>query len=93
MTGPEALSIADLAEIISRITGRPVRYQPASDEEFADMCREPGAPDYLPKAMVTLYHAAAGGHLGMVTDHIERLTGEPPEKLENFLWSRRGDQS
>ncbi len=49
------------------------------------MCREPGLPDYIPQALVTIYHAAAQGFLGRVTDDIETLTGRPPERLENFL--------
>ncbi len=85
LTGPEALSIADLAALITKITGKFVRYEPASDEEFAVMCREPGAPDYIPQALVTIYHAAAQGFLGKVTDDIETLTGKLPEELESFL--------
>lgn len=85
LTGPQAFSVADLAVTITKITGRPVRYEPATDEEFAAMCREPGLPDYVPQALVTLYRAAAQGFLGKVTNDVETLTGEPPEKLESFL--------
>ena len=85
LTGAEALSIAELAALITKITGKPVYYEPASDEEFAAMCRAPGLPDYLPQALVTIYHAAAQGFLGKVTGDIETLTGKPPEKLESFL--------
>ena len=85
LTGPEALSIDKLAGIVTRVTGKPVRYEPASDEEFAEMCREPGIPDYVPWALVTIYHAAAEGFLAPVSYDIERLTGTPSEELESFL--------
>ena len=85
LTGPEAVSVAELAAIISRVTGESVRYEPTSEDEFADMCREPGLPEYVPHALVTLYRAAARGELEKVTDHIEELSGAPAESLEAYL--------
>jgi uncharacterized protein YbjT (DUF2867 family) len=85
LTGPEALSIDRVAEIVTLVTGKPVRYESATDEEFTAMCEMPGAPPYLARALTTLYHAAAQGFLEDVTDHIETLTGTPPEDLESFL--------
>jgi len=85
LTGPEAISVAGLAEIVTRIAGKPVRYEPATEEEFAAMCREPGVPDYVPQALVSLYKAAARGDFSRVTNHVELLTGKPAEQLESYL--------
>ena len=85
LTGPEALSVADLAEIVSRVTGEPVKYEPASDDEFEEMCREPGLPEYLPHALLTMYRAVARGEFSKVTDHVEELTGAPAESVEAYL--------
>lgn len=85
LTGREAVSIAELAGILTRVTGSPVRYEPASDHEFERMCEAPDIPAYVPRALVTLYHAVAAGEFERVTDHVETLTGRPPERLETYL--------
>ncbi len=85
LTGPEAISVAELAEIVSRVTGKPVQYDPASESDFADMCRGPGVPEYLPHAFATMYRAVARGEFDKVTDHIEELTGAPAEGVEAYL--------
>ena len=90
LTGPDALSNTELAGIVSRLTGKPVRYAPASDEEFAGMCRKLGLPEGVARMLVSLYRAVARGDLGAVTDHVEMLTGKPPEKLESCLGRELG---
>ena len=85
LTGPDAISIAELAGIINRITGKPVRYEPATTEDFAAMCREPGIPGYIPQALVSLYRAVAQGDFARLTNHVELLTGQPAEPLESYL--------
>jgi len=85
LTGPEALSIADLASILSRITGKEIRYDPASETEFLEMCREPGVPDYVPQALFSIYQGAARGDFDRTTNHVELLTGSPAEPLESYL--------
>ena len=47
LTGPEALSMSELADTISRVTGEPVRYEQVSEEEFALECRKAGEPEPL----------------------------------------------
>jgi len=51
MTGPEALGMAEIAEHISRATGKPVRYVPSSPEERRDTMLAAGAPPYLADAL------------------------------------------
>mgnify|MGYP007113717957 CR=1 FL=1 len=36
LTGPEALSMEKLASIISGVTGKPVRFESITDEEYAE---------------------------------------------------------
>ena len=45
LTGPQALSMTELADIITRATGRTVAFDSVSEETFADICREDGVPE------------------------------------------------
>jgi len=85
LTGPKAQGFNEIAAIISEVTGTPVRYEPMSEDAFADICREPDAPDYLPTALASLYRAVAAGEFDIVSDDIERLTGRAPESLRAYL--------
>ena len=51
MTGPEALTMADIAAIISEVTGKTVRYTPVSIEERSQALLKAGLPPYLVEAI------------------------------------------
>jgi len=51
ITGPEALSMADIAAIISDVTGSTVRYIPVSTEERSQALLKAGLPPYLVEAI------------------------------------------
>ncbi|GAA1413095.1 NmrA family NAD(P)-binding protein [Catellatospora coxensis] len=81
---------AAIAEIISKVTGRPVRYRPLPPEEWRDELTanlaaagqpNPTAAAHLSAQSVALRHDST--HL--VTDDIRRLTGRPAVTLEDFL--------
>ncbi len=85
LTGPEALSFADVAEQVSAAQGRPVTYYPETLEE-AYASRAPyGAPPWMVEAWVSTYTAIATGQLAQVTDHVERVTGRAPLSLRQLL--------
>jgi NAD(P)H dehydrogenase (quinone) len=89
LTGPEALSMEKLASIISGVTGKPVRFESITDEEYAEICRtgEDEIPEFLIPILTTLYHAVDNHEFEKVTDHIETLTGRPPEDAASYLRS------
>ena len=90
LTGPKAQGFLEIAGIISDVTGKPVIYDPMSEEDFARLCEEPEAPDYLPTALASLYRAVAAGEFDLVTDDIETLTGRAPEGVESYLKRKYG---
>ena len=68
LTGPEALTLADVAAVISKETGRPVTYV---DETLAQAYASRsvyGAPRWQVDAWVSTYTAIAAGELAEVTD-------------------------
>ena len=85
VTGPEAFTLAEAAETISQITGRPVRFEDESVDEAYASRRVYGAPDWEVEGWVTSYTAIAAGELDRVTDTVRRLTGHPPVRLADHL--------
>ncbi|GAA1823332.1 NmrA family NAD(P)-binding protein [Microlunatus capsulatus] len=85
LTGPEALSFADVAAQVSAARGRPVRYHAETLEEAYASRAHYGVPDWQVDAWVSTYTAIATGELARVTDDVERLTGRSPLTLRQLL--------
>lgn len=85
LTGPEAVSMPELAEALSSATGHPIAFEQVTDEEYAELCRADGVPEMIIQALTTMYHAVDQGEFERVTDHIERLTGRPPRTVPAYL--------
>jgi uncharacterized protein YbjT (DUF2867 family) len=93
ITGPEALSLAEAAEILSRAAGRAVRYVPETlDEAYASRAHY-GSPDWQVDAWVSTYTAIATGELSGVSDAVDRIAGHPPTSLDALLASQRDQLS
>ncbi|MDO5092573.1 MAG: SDR family oxidoreductase [Propionibacteriaceae bacterium] len=85
LTGPQTLSLAEAAETITQVTGRPTSYQEENvDEAYASRASY-GAPSWELDAWVSTYTAIASGELNVVSDAVERLTGAPPLSLAQVL--------
>ncbi len=85
LSGAEAITMDELAEALTTATGSNIRFDSASDEEFVDICRQDGTPEFITQVLLSLYHAVDSGEFARVTDHIERLTGSPPESVPDYL--------
>jgi uncharacterized protein YbjT (DUF2867 family) len=85
LTGPEAITLAQAAAIVSEVRGRTVSYHPETlDEAYASRARwnpEPWQAD----AWVSTYTAIAEGALAHVSGDVERITGRPPMSLREVL--------
>lgn len=82
-TGPELLSGIDVAEILSSVFDRRVKYQPISFRMFSKAARAMGFPDFDSYNLRHYAEEIANGAfaIGAPTDHVERLTGIPAEKF------------
>ncbi len=85
LTGPEAFTLSEAAEITARITGRPVTFHHETVDEAYASRKEYGAPRWQVDAWVSTYLAIANGELSAVTGNVEALTGRPPLSLEQLL--------
>ncbi len=85
LTGPESLTLHQIAETIGRVQGREVSFHDETVEEAYESRRKWAAPDWQNDAWVSTYTAIAAGEMAEVTDHVLRLTGRRPLSLEAFL--------
>jgi uncharacterized protein YbjT (DUF2867 family) len=77
LTGPEALTLTEMAKIITGVTGRPVRFENETIEQAYASRAGYGAPDWQVDAWVSTYTAIAAGEMAEVTDDVEGVTGHP----------------
>lgn len=85
VTGPEALTLAEAAAVLSEVTGVPTEYRPQTVEEAWATRRPSGHPDWEIEGWVTSYLAIAAGELSAVTDVVPTVTGHPARTLAEHL--------
>lgn len=85
LTGREALTLGDIARIVSEETGRPLSFHDETVEEaYASRLRWP-AEQWQYDAWVSTYTAIASGEVAGVSDDVARVTGRPPLTLVELL--------
>ncbi|QGQ18960.1 NAD(P)H-binding protein [Cellulomonas sp. JZ18] len=85
VTGPESLSLADVARTISEVRGHSVSFQDETLEEAYASRASYGAPPWELDAWVSTYTAIASNVMAQPSDVVERVTGTAPTTLEDFL--------
>lgn len=86
VTGPEAISLAEAAERLSKICGRVIRYQNETVEE-ARTWRSQVAEEWQVDTWIGSYLAIAAGEVEQVSDTVQLLTGREPMNLEAYFSS------
>ncbi|WP_405453306.1 NAD(P)H-binding protein [Streptomyces erythrochromogenes] len=84
LTGPQALSYADVAAIITDVTGRPVVHRQLTFEELRDRWAA-RIPLEFATMLAAMDRAIADGAEDRTSDTVERLTGRPPGTLRAFV--------
>lgn len=88
LTGPEALTLDEVARILTQYEKRPTTFvNETLDEAYASRAKY-GAPKWQVDAWVSTYTAIAAGELAWVTGDVEALTGHPPMSLAALLAAR-----
>jgi len=84
LTGPEALSNARIAGILSEDTGREIRYVDLPAEQFKQALVGAGLPEWSADALVDLQQLYRSGAASAVTNDVAQLLGRRPISLEQF---------
>ena len=85
LNGPEAVSNDEIAERISRVTGRTVKYVDIPEEAQRKAMLDAGMPEWQVKALLELQEYYVSGKCGDVTDVLPKLLGHAPRTLDRFL--------
>ena len=85
ITGPEVVTYAELAQMTSDITGKPVTYIDLPPAEMVKGMVGAGFPEPVAELLVSFQTATAQGYLAVATDAVAELTGTAPQSVREFL--------
>ncbi|PTX19621.1 uncharacterized protein YbjT (DUF2867 family) [Pontibacter mucosus] len=89
ITGPEALSNYEVAQLLSEVTGKQVDYIDLTEAAIKQGMTGTGMPDAMANAMVELYTLQKEGKLTQTTDTVEKIVGRKPHTMRQFLQDHR----
>ena len=84
ITGGEALSYGQAAEILSKEIGKKVNYVNISDEDARKAMKGIGMEDWLIDGMMELYGIIKDGHAAQITNTVEQIVGKKPISFSQF---------
>lgn len=90
ITGPQALSQADLADLATQIAGKPVAYVPLELEQLIQGMVGAGLPRPVAEAYASIDTAIAQGQFDVISNAVEELTGSKPVSVIEFLTTQLG---
>ncbi|TDE16594.1 SDR family oxidoreductase [Dyadobacter psychrotolerans] len=85
LTGPEAYTFYDAAEILTEITGMPIFYPNPTDEQFIAGLTAAGIPDHMIQYMLRAYGMMANNNTDILNSVVEQITGKKPSSLKDVL--------
>src|SRR5436190_1655861 len=87
VTGPESLTMAEMASAIGRALGKPVAYEDMTDEALRDMLVKYAGMslEQVELGVLVHYRAWKRGDADLVTDTVEALTGRKPMTVDEWL--------
>ena len=84
LTGPRLLTFADVAQELSRATGRDVSFVPVPKEAFADGLAQAGVPDEVAWLMDYLFSTVLDGRNAHLCDGVQRALGREPRDFAEY---------
>jgi uncharacterized protein YbjT (DUF2867 family) len=85
ITGPEALSYAEMAARIGAALGRTVRFECISEDEIRRMMAQSGDSQEVIDAHLSIYGAIREQRLARVTNTVERVLGRKPLTFDEWI--------
>jgi uncharacterized protein YbjT (DUF2867 family) len=84
LTGPEAISFDEVADVIGQRAGRVVRHVRVPAEAVCERLRAAGAESWFAEDMAALHRMLADGYEDVVTSDTSAATGAPATTLDRF---------
>lgn len=86
LTGSESLSFPQIADRLSHILGKPVRYHDITANEARGWLQAKGLSPVMIEAKLELWDACASNMLNVAPNNVvQEVTGRPPRTLEEFV--------
>ncbi len=84
LTGPSALTHAEMAAELSRALDHPVEYVGVDEATMRDALRAHGMPDWMAEGLVEDYAHYRRGEAAAIADGVHAATGSAPRAFEAF---------
>lgn len=85
LTGQAALTYADIAARITRVSGRLLSYEAVSAEVYIGSLVARGTPAWFATALAELFTSVAAGRLAATSNDFAALVGHPPKSLDCLI--------
>lgn len=85
LTGPEAFSYAEAAELLSGALGRRIAYRAVEGKTFVAETVAAGVSQDYAELLAAIFYPVAQGWAAAVTDAVETLSGKPPRSLQSSI--------
>ena len=85
--GAKAITVAEVAALVSRTVGKPIEVVPVTVEALAQGLISHGVPEPMARMIASFDANTAAGQLADVTGDFTKLTGVQPQPFEEWLAS------
>ncbi|WP_234497513.1 SDR family oxidoreductase [Vibrio maritimus] len=84
ISGPEALTFAEQAAILTEVSGKQIDYIAVPQEAAESAMKEAGMDNWTAEKLAEIMAWFGEGHYASVTDTVERVTGNKPRTFRAF---------
>jgi len=84
LTGPNALDHTEVAQILSDVSGKDIKYFSLTEEAMLKGARDNGMPEGAVQYLATLYSVVRNGWAATITEDVLRVTGKDPIPFAEF---------
>jgi len=84
LTGPEAISMHDVARIFTKVLGKDVQYVSVPGDAAVESMTSMGFPEWIARGYAELSEGFSRGFASQTTDNVEKLTNHPARSFEQF---------
>jgi uncharacterized protein YbjT (DUF2867 family) len=90
LTGPEALTHAEVAKVIADATGKPVVFKENTPDELRPVLLGAGIPADYVEVLITILGYIKAGYTNVLTDSVEKILGRKPRDFKSYAQEAAG---
>jgi uncharacterized protein YbjT (DUF2867 family) len=84
ITGGEALSYGQAAEILSKLVGKKINYVNVTDQDARNGMKDMNMDEWTIKSMIELFEITRAGYVSEISPIVEQVTGNKPITFSQF---------